>query len=74
MHIEIPRYGTLEIKSVVLDDNGTLAKDGTLLKDAEPLLKALGEAYNVSDLACRHIMNALALLLKSKRLLATLRR
>ncbi|RRS30268.1 MAG: haloacid dehalogenase [Epsilonproteobacteria bacterium (ex Lamellibrachia satsuma)] len=47
MTIEIPHYRTLELKHLVLDYNGTLAKDGTLIREAKPLLHALGEHYTI---------------------------
>ncbi len=43
MTIEIPRYQTLELKHLVLDYNGTLAKDGILIEGTGALLKALSE-------------------------------
>ena len=47
MTIEIPHYKILELKHLVLDYNGTLAKDGILIKEASPLLHALGEQYSI---------------------------
>jgi len=47
MIIEIPHYKTLNLKHLVLDYNGTLAKDGTLIKETRPLLNALGEHYSL---------------------------
>ncbi len=47
MTIKIPYYKTLELKHLVLDYNGTLAKDGILIKEASPLLYALGEHYTI---------------------------
>jgi len=47
MTIEIPHYKTLNLKHLVLDYNGTLAKDGTLIKETRPLLNALGEHYTL---------------------------
>jgi len=47
MTLTIPYYKTLELKHLVLDYNGTLAKDGTLIEDAVPLLHALGEHYTL---------------------------
>ena len=47
MTIEIPHYRTLELKHLVLDYNGTLAKDGILIKEASPLLHTLGKHYTI---------------------------
>jgi len=47
MIIEIPHYKTLNLKHLVLDYNGTLAKDGTLIKETSPLLDALVEYYTL---------------------------
>jgi len=47
MIIEIPHYKTLNLKHLVLDYNGTLAKDGTLIKETRALLGALGEHYTL---------------------------
>jgi soluble P-type ATPase len=45
--IAVPHYGTLTLGHVVLDYNGTLAKDGTLLPAAKALLAPLCERYRV---------------------------
>ena len=45
--IIIPHYPTLTLRHVVLDYNGTLAKDGKLKAEAKPLLKSLTEQYEV---------------------------
>jgi len=47
MIIEIPHYKTLNLKHLVLDYNGTLAKDGTLIEETRTLLDALGEHYTL---------------------------
>ncbi len=47
MTIEIPHYKILELKHLVLDYNGTLAKDGTLIKETVPLLNALSKDYTL---------------------------
>jgi soluble P-type ATPase len=47
MTIEIPHYRTLELKHLVLDYNGTLAKDGILIKESSPLLHTLGKHYTI---------------------------
>jgi soluble P-type ATPase len=61
--IKIPNFATLDLSYLVLDYNGTIAKDGKL-KDI-PLS---------SDIVCNSITDALELLLNEKRLIATLRR
>ncbi|MEJ2467468.1 MAG: haloacid dehalogenase [Campylobacterales bacterium] len=45
--ITVPHYGSLTLSHVVLDYNGTLAKDGTLLPAAKALLTLLCERYRV---------------------------
>ena len=45
--ITIPHYKTLTLKHVVLDYNGTLAKDGVLLESVKNLLPKLSEQYVV---------------------------
>jgi len=47
MQVSIPNYKTLELKHVVLDYNGTLAKDGILIEDAKVLLQELSLKYSV---------------------------
>ena len=45
--IAIPHHQTLRLRHIVLDYNGTLAKDGELKTEAKPLLKSLTDIYNV---------------------------
>ncbi len=45
--LTIPRYPTLTLRHIVLDYNGTLAKDGELKAEAKPLLKSLTDRYGV---------------------------
>ncbi len=45
--ITIPHYATLTLRYVVLDYNGTLAKDGELKSEAKVLLKSLTDSYAV---------------------------
>lgn len=45
--MDIPGYGNLEIKNLVLDYNGTLAKDGSLIKDLEGRLRKLAEIMDI---------------------------
>lgn len=47
MKIEIPHYGTLELEHVILDYNGTIAKDGQLKDEVKILLPKLCETYTV---------------------------
>lgn len=47
MLIEIPNYMTLELREIVLDYNGTLAKDGVVKETLKQLLPRLGENYRV---------------------------
>jgi len=45
--IIIPNYKTLVLTNIVLDYNGTIAKDGVLKDEVKPLLKRLSKAYQV---------------------------
>jgi len=45
--ITIPHYQTLLLRHVVLDYNGTLAKDGVLKEEAKAVLDALCERFSV---------------------------
>jgi soluble P-type ATPase len=45
--IAVPHYGTLMLRHVVLDYNGTLARDGALLSAVMALLAPLCERYRV---------------------------
>ncbi len=47
MIIKIPHYKTIDIKEVVLDYNGTIAKDGILLSEIKSLLSDLCKQYRV---------------------------
>lgn len=44
---EIPGYGMLEIKNLVLDYNGTIAKDGKLLEDLKEIINKLADIVDV---------------------------
>lgn len=44
---EIPGYGKLEIKNLILDYNGTIAKDGKLLNGLDDILKKLSAVVDV---------------------------
>ena len=45
--LSIPNYKTITIAHVVLDYNGTLAKDGVLKNEVKALLPKLSESYSV---------------------------
>lgn len=45
--IIIPNYKTLALTNIVLDYNGTIAKDGVLKDEVKPLLEKLNKAYKV---------------------------
>jgi len=45
--IEIPYYKTITLKHLVLDYNGTIAKDGQLKKEVKHLLPNLCKCYTV---------------------------
>lgn len=44
---DIPGYGMLEIKNLVLDYNGTIAKDGKLLEDLKEIINKLADIVDV---------------------------
>ncbi len=50
--VDIPGRGILQLKYIVLDYNGTMAKDGLLLPGVEERLNQLGESLEV------HILTA----------------
>jgi len=45
--INIPNYKTLDIKNIVLDYNGTIAKDGILKDEVKTLLPLLSKEYTL---------------------------
>jgi soluble P-type ATPase len=45
--IEIPNFNTLDIRHIVCDYNGTIAKDGVVLPDIKALFKRLEEHYTI---------------------------
>ena len=45
--IIIPNYKTLIVTNIVLDYNGTIAKDGLLKEEVKPLLKKLTKEYKI---------------------------
>ncbi len=45
--VEIPGFRTYELRHLVLDVNGTLAKDGRLIKGTVPLLKELRSKLDI---------------------------
>lgn len=47
MTIEIPHYKTMTLNHLILDYNGTIATDGKLIPDIQPLLPQLAEHYQV---------------------------
>ena len=47
MKIEIPNYKTLEIENIVLDFNGTIAKDGKVKQETKELINALCNEFNI---------------------------
>ena len=47
MIVEIPHYKTLELQHIVLDFNGTIAKDGKLLVGVGPLIDRLAEEFKI---------------------------
>jgi soluble P-type ATPase len=45
--IEIPNYETVNLKHIVLDYNGTIAKDGILKEEARKMLVLLAQQYTL---------------------------
>ena len=45
--LEIPGYKNIDIKSIVFDYNGTLAKDGHISEETKKLLKEICLVFNV---------------------------
>ena len=45
--IEIPNYKTINLKHIVLDYNGTIAKDGKLKEEVKNLLPLLAQKYTL---------------------------
>ena len=84
MKIEIPGYETLELDTLLLDYNGTVAVDGKIPDSVRERLAALSIAIldtegmyagllAKSDVCVRTIEDGLDLLLYPKRLIADLR-
>ncbi len=47
LKLDIPYFKSIEIRHLVFDLNGTLAKDGLLLEGVEERLKKLAEIFNI---------------------------
>lgn len=47
MRIDIPNYGILQIENIILDYNGTFAKDGKPIDEAVTLINELAEGFKV---------------------------
>ena len=47
LHYDIPGFGAVSIEHVVLDFNGTLARDGVLIEAVRPLLVQLAAAVTL---------------------------
>jgi len=45
--IEVPNFNTLDIRHIVCDYNGTIAKDGILLPSLKPLFEKLEAHYTI---------------------------
>ncbi len=43
IQMDIPGWGKLKLKNLVLDFNGTIAKDGKLIEGVEPLLRQIND-------------------------------
>ncbi|MDD2582374.1 MAG: ATPase P [Desulfuromonadaceae bacterium] len=51
MKIDIPGFGTLDLKYLVLDYNGTIARDGKLLSNLDKTLEELSGHFSIHVLA-----------------------
>lgn len=51
MKIEIPGFGTLDLKHLVLDYNGTIARDGKLLSNLDKTLEELAGHFSIHVLS-----------------------
>jgi soluble P-type ATPase len=47
MNIDIPGFGTLDLKHLVLDYNGTIARDGKLLSNLDRTLEDISEHLSI---------------------------
>ncbi|WP_456381336.1 HAD family hydrolase [Hydrogenimonas sp.] len=47
MNLDIPGFGHLDIRHIVCDYNGTIAKDGIVLPSIGPLFDALSERFSL---------------------------
>ena len=47
MRIEIPGYKTMDLKYLILDYNGTIAKDGIIPESVKERLKKLSGIYEI---------------------------
>lgn len=47
IEIAVPGYGDLKIKNLVLDFNGTIAKDGSLIKGVSELIHELAQSVGI---------------------------
>lgn len=47
INIDIPGYGNLELENIVLDYNGTIAKDGKFKEELEGLISDLSKVFKI---------------------------
>lgn len=47
MKVEIPGYGVLDLRHIVLDFNGTLAVDGQVAEETRELIRQAAEQYTI---------------------------
>ncbi len=47
LNIDIPGYGNLELENIVLDYNGTIAKDGKFISELERLISDLSKVFKI---------------------------
>lgn len=47
LNIDIPGYGNLELENIVLDYNGTIAKDGKFISELEHIISDLSKNFKI---------------------------
>lgn len=47
LNLDIPGYGNLELENIVLDYNGTIAKDGKFISELEILISDLSKVFKI---------------------------
>lgn len=47
LNLDIPGYGNLELENIVLDYNGTIAKDGKFISELEHIISDLSKVFKI---------------------------